>query len=71
MAMKIPAMNMMPPMVGVPCLAMCQTGPISLMDCPAFRACSQGIRNLPIRAEAAKATRKLIKYLIFCSFGRL
>lgn len=30
-------------MVGVPCLFMCQVGPISLMLCPAFSFTSAGI----------------------------
>ena len=34
--LPMPMMNMRPPMVVVPCLFMCQVGPISLILCPAF-----------------------------------
>ena len=50
----VAAMNMMPPMVGVPCLDMCQVGPSSLMDWPAFSRRSMGMRNLPRTALMAK-----------------
>ena len=56
-------MNISPPMVGVPCFDMCQVGPISLMDCPAFMRRSRGMSPFPPRAAAAKATTKLITIL--------
>ena len=49
------AMKMMPPMVGVPDLALCQVGPTSRMDCPAFRARSTGMSSLPTSTDSAKA----------------
>ena len=49
-------MNIRPPMVGVPCLAMCQAGPISLMDWPAFSRTSAGISSLPAMAVMRKLT---------------
>ena len=48
------AMNIRPPMVGVPCLDMCQVGPSSLMDCPAFHRRKAGTRNFPKMALMAK-----------------
>ena len=45
--LPMPMMNMRPPMVGVPCLFMCQVGPISLMLCPAFSFTSAGISSFP------------------------
>ena len=53
--MVMAAMNMIPPIVGVPCLDMCQDGPISLIDCPAFNARRAGTRNQPITAVSARA----------------
>ncbi|MCI6488352.1 MAG: hypothetical protein MSA25_09940 [Clostridiales bacterium] len=38
-----PRMNITPPMVGVPLLAICQVGPSFLISCPAFCLRSQGI----------------------------
>ena len=46
------AMNMMPPIVGVPALELCQLGPISRMDCPALRARSVGMSSLPKTSES-------------------
>src|SRR5574344_2054621 len=52
--MPMPMMNMSPPMVGVPCLVMCQVGPISLMLCPALSLISSGISSLPATAVMTK-----------------
>jgi len=43
-------------MVGVPCLVMCQVGPISLMDWPAFSRTSAGISSLPAMTVMTKLT---------------
>ena len=51
-------------MVGVPCLDMCQVGPSSRMDCPAFRRRRMGIRICPAMAVTPKATIKLRMYVI-------
>ena len=51
--------NMTPPMVGVPCLAMCQVGPSERMDCPAFSRRSRGMRICPTMAATPKAMIKL------------
>ena len=40
-------MNMMPPMVGVPCFVMCQTGPSSRMAWPALALRSAGMMYRP------------------------
>src|SRR5699024_7802670 len=64
-ATAAPRMNMSPPMVGVPCLDICQVGPISLMDCPAFIRRRKGIRAFPARAVTTKAARKAAAILIF------
>ena len=50
-------------MVGVPCLVMCQVGPISLMDCPAFIRRSTGIRARPANAVTRKAATQLMMIL--------
>ena len=47
-------MNISPPIVGVPCLVMCQVGPISLMLCPALSFTSSGIKSFPATAVMAK-----------------
>ena len=41
-------------MVGVPCLVMCQVGPISLMLRPALSFTSSGIKSFPATAVMAK-----------------
>ena len=38
----VPKINISPPIMGVPALVLCQVGPISRMDCPAFSARSTG-----------------------------
>ena len=38
-AMRMAKMNMKPPMVGVPCLFLCQLGPMSRMVCPKCSLC--------------------------------
>ena len=48
-------MNMIPPMVGVPSLFLCQLGPISLMDCPACSARRMGMSTHPTSTEITKA----------------
>ena len=52
--MPMPMMNISPPMVGVPCLVMCQVGPTSLMLWPALSLISSGISSLPATAVMAK-----------------
>ena len=42
------AMNISPPMVGVPDLDMCQRGPSSRMACPAFILRRNGTRKGPM-----------------------
>ena len=54
-------MNMSPPMVGVPCLAICQVGPSSLMDWPAFSRLRAGMRILPRTAVRTKLTARAIR----------
>ena len=61
----MPRMNMSPPMVGVPCLDMCQVGPSSLMDWPAFIRRSTGIKIFPAMADTTKDTSAAINSLIF------
>ena len=48
-------MNMIPPMVGVPSLLLCQLGPISLMDWPAWSARRAGMSTHPTAAEMPNA----------------
>ena len=50
----VAAMNIRPPMVGVPCFDMCQVGPSSLMDCPAFSRRRAGMIPLPKMALITK-----------------
>ena len=57
-------MNMMPPMVGVPCLDMCQVGPSVRMAWPAFSRCSSGISSWPAMAATPKAIIKLRMYVM-------
>ena len=64
MATAMARMNINPPMVGVPCLDMCQVGPSSRMDCPAFSRRSTGIRICPAITATPKATIKLRIYVI-------
>ena len=41
-ATELPMMNMMPPMVGVPCLFLCQLGPTSRIVWPNLILCRNG-----------------------------
>ena len=74
-------MNISPPMVGVPCLFLCQLGPTSRMVWPNFSLCRKGIIHFPKAAVMAKAITETNKYsmvlitsyplsLCFLSFGR-
>ena len=57
---------MMPPMVGVPALALCQVGPSSRISWPAFSLCSSGMRNLPMSSVSTKLTAAAIKVCVMC-----
>ena len=63
--MATAAINISPPMVGVPCLDMCQVGPSSLMAWPAFHRRRAGTKYLPSTALMTKpritAARVLIR----------
>ena len=63
-AQRMPAMKMIPPMVGVPSLLMCHTGPSRLMLCPAFSRLSRGMQTLPARTVTTREIRKACRYLI-------
>ena len=62
MAMAMPKMNMSPPMVGVPCLFLCQLGPTSRMVWPNFSLCRKGMIHFPSSAVTAKAMTETSKY---------
>lgn len=58
MATPIPRINISPPMVGVPCLDMCQVGPSSRMLCPAFHLRSRGSKICPCNKGHSKGHDK-------------
>ena len=47
---KIPTINIIPPIVGVPCLFLCQEGPIYKIVWPYFILCKNGISHFPNNA---------------------
>ena len=47
--------KIMPPIVGMPCLTLCDCGPSSLMVCPNFIRLSQGIKIGPSASAITKA----------------
>ena len=51
----MPIINMIPPIVGVPCLFLCQVGPTSLIVWPNFSLCRNGIAHFPISAVTPNA----------------
>ena len=67
MATAMPKMNISPPMVGVPCLFLCQLGPTSRMVWPNFSLCRKGIIHFPRAAVMAKAITATSKYSTRCS----
>ena len=66
MARAMPRMNMMPPMVGVPCLFLCHLGPTSRMVWPNFSLCSSGMSHRPSRAVTAKDSTATERYNTVC-----
>ena len=64
-------MNMSPPMIGVPFLFLCQEGPISRMEAPAFSAWSIGSSSCPNAQDSAPPTTAVIRIRVMNNFLRL
>ena len=54
-AIIIPIMNIMPPIVGMPCFFLCHLGPISRIVCPYLSFLNIGITIFPESAVATNA----------------
>ena len=65
METKMPAMNISPPIVGVPAFPECHVGPSSRILCPALSARSLGISTLPVAAATAKLKMQAITIFMF------
>ena len=63
----VPKMNISPPIMGVPALLLCQVGPISRMDCPAFSARSTGSSRYPMPPVRMQPAAAVIKILVMTS----
>ncbi len=64
-------MNISPPMVGVPCLDMCQVGPSSLMDWPAFSRRGRGSAaclRWPVTTRHHHAATRIVDFHHFLSY---
>ena len=52
----MPKINIIPPMVGVPCLFLCHRGPMSRIVCPKWSFLRMGSSHIPEIAVMAKAS---------------
>ena len=59
-----PMMNIRPPIVGVPCLFLCQLGPTSRIVWPNLILCRNGTMNLPSRPVISAAATTARQYKV-------